>query len=62
MTEFETQTVCPWKRITWEYEDSCEPSCLKEAAYYLTISLEEAKELVEEEAKECLERTVLIET
>ena len=62
LTEFETQTVCTWKRITWEYGDSCEPSCLEEAAYYLGFSLEEAKKLVEEEAEDCHEGTVLLET
>ena len=62
LTEFETQTVCPWKRISWEYGDSCEPSCLEEAAYYLCISLEKANKLVEEEAEDCHEGTVLLET
>ena len=60
LTEFKAQTLCPWKRITWEYGESCEPSCLEEAAYYLYISLKEVKKLVQEEAEECHEGTVLL--
>ena len=61
LTDFENPLGCPWKRITWEYGESCEPSCLQEAAYYLDISLEKAKELVQEEAEDCHEGTVLLE-